>query len=325
VIRITDRLLSLPLLEKCRAPDLRRLYRLLLDAGADYAEVSPGVLEKLGPAVQPGRTVLRLQAQALGAARTVRHGENGSGPQALFLPAQDEAPGARGALYEVRIQSARGFDPAYPFKRGLSYRISGLDDLLLYDYPPVLKRLRCRAGSPEFCPGNRFGCATALAWEWLQAGGQRIVSSFLGKGGLPALEELLMILHVSGQPKAEADFSALMELKRTYEEASGEKVDPHKSVLGDEIFHVESGVHVDGILKDPANYEPFPPELVGRRRVIRLGKHSGKGAIRHKLDAWGMAFSDEDTETLLQGVREKSQSLGRGITEEEFRLLAGGL
>jgi homocitrate synthase NifV len=299
-----------------------------LDAGADYAEVSLPIFEKLGTGILPDRTVLRLPDRAAVRGYAAEEGGNGSVRNASFLLVPDDRGGVeekkkKGLINEVSIQGALLFDPAYPFKRCFSYRITGLDDLLLYDYPAVFKRLKFLAGNLEFCPCNSLGCATALASEWLEAGGRRIVSSFLGKGGFAALEEILMILHISGRPKPAADFSALMELKKSYEAATGEKVDSRKSVIGDEIFHVESGIHVDGILKDPSNYEPFPPELLGRKRTIRLGKHSGQGAVRYKLEERGLVFSGGETEALLKLVREESQNLGRGITEAEFSLLAG--
>jgi homocitrate synthase NifV len=71
-------------------------------------------------------------------------------------------------------------------------------------------------------------------------------------------------------------------------------------VIGDAIFACESGIHLDGLLKDPALYEPFPPEIVGARRSWRLGRTAGRGAVRGLLgvdvDARGVAQVRLDAE-----------------------------
>ena len=49
------------------------------------------------------------------------------------------------------------------------------------------------------------------------------------------------------------------------------------------MFRHESGIHADGALKDPKNYEAFDPAEVGLERQIVIGKHSGKAAIVNKF------------------------------------------
>ncbi|WP_062326782.1 homocitrate synthase/isopropylmalate synthase family protein [Treponema endosymbiont of Eucomonympha sp.] len=303
MIQITDRLLSLPDMSRCAGADLRRLYRLLLETGVAKVEVSAAVREKLGGAVVPERTALRLS-----------EGEIADG-------------GAR--IAELRFDSAAEFPSGARFPAGEPCRITGLDDLLLYDYPQVFGRLRCYAGAVEFCPGDRRGFATALALEWLERGGERLAVSFLGAGGFAPLEEVLVGRHVTagarrGAPEGSASFAVLRELKRAYEEATGEAVPPHKPVVGDRIFWVESGIHVDGILKNPANYEPFLPELLGMTHTVTLGTHSGRGSIRHALRERGLEADEGAVGALLRQVQDASARLGRGLTDAEFDMLRAG-
>lgn len=91
----------------------------------------------------------------------------------------------------------------------------------------------------------------------------------------------------------------------------------HTPVIGRKIFYIESGLHVDGVLKKPSNYESFPPELVGASRKVILGKHSGGTSIRYKLKQYHM----EDrypVEHLLEMVKRLSIKKGGEVTDEEF-------
>ena len=50
----------------------------------------------------------------------------------------------------------------------------------------------------------------------------------------------------------------------------------NKSIVGENAFTHEAGIHVHGILADTCSYEPLKPESVGRKRRIVLGKHAGR-------------------------------------------------
>lgn len=58
----------------------------------------------------------------------------------------------------------------------------------------------------------------------------------------------------------------------------------NKAIVGDQVFAHESGIHVQGVMKLPLTYEPFPPELVGQEREIRIGKRSGRTSVKAKLE-----------------------------------------
>jgi homocitrate synthase NifV len=119
--------------------------------------------------------------------------------------------------------------------------------------------------------------------------------------------------------------SILRELKSIFVEITGTAISPNKPVIGDKIFDVESGIHVDGIYKNGANYEPFEPSVVGMERKIIAGKHSGRTAIELKLKEYGIVFPKERIPELLSNVQDMSISLGRSITDEEFIKLADNL
>jgi homocitrate synthase NifV len=197
-------------------------------------------------------------------------------------------------------------------------RVTGLDALLTQDCAGAFKRLLRYSDDIEFCPGDGFGCASALAVEFVNCGGQRLAAGFLGLGGCAPLEEILLALRVTRRQDTERDLTVLTELRDAFEDVGLARVKPRKAVVGRRIFHVESGIHVNGVLKNASNYEPFPPETVGLRREICLGKHSGREAVAYKLRALGLAAEAADIEETLRLVRERSEELSCGVSDEEI-------
>ena len=76
---------------------------------------------------------------------------------------------------------------------------------------------------------------------------------------------------------------------------TGVGVPPNKAVVGANAFAHEAGIHQDGILKNPLTYEIILPEKVGvpARRLV-LGKHSGRNALRSRLDELGYSTTIEE-------------------------------
>jgi 2-isopropylmalate synthase len=74
---------------------------------------------------------------------------------------------------------------------------------------------------------------------------------------------------------------------------TGISVPPNKAVVGANAFAHEAGIHQDGILKNPLTYEIILPEKVGvpARRLV-LGKHSGRNALRARLEELGYETTD---------------------------------
>ena len=84
------------------------------------------------------------------------------------------------------------------------------------------------------------------------------------------------------------------------------------------MFRHESGIHADGALKDPKNYEAFDPSEVGLERQIVIGKHSGKAAIINKFREYEIELSNEDAESMLELVRQTSVRIKRNLFDKEL-------
>jgi isopropylmalate/homocitrate/citramalate synthase len=96
---------------------------------------------------------------------------------------------------------------------------------------------------------------------------------------------------------------------------------PTKPVVGYNVFRHESGVHVDGMLKDPSTYESICPRPLGRMHEFLLGKHSGSGLVDVMLAEKGIASSPELTHRILERVKAAKVSTNKG----QLRVMAARL
>src|SRR4029077_1955222 len=108
------------------------------------------------------------------------------------------------------------------------------------------------------------------------------------------------------------DRSVLPRLSDAVASASGVFVAPTKPVVGYNVFRHESGVHVDGMLKDPSTYESICPKPLGRTHEFLLGKHSGSGLVEVMLADKGIASSPELTHRILERVKAAKVSTNKG-------------
>jgi len=168
---------------------------------------------------------------------------------------------------------------------------------------------------------NDFGLATANAIAGTYAGAAFVSTTILGIGeraGNAPLEEAVMALkHVAGMDTG-VNTGLLGRLCSYVGAVSGRGIPDGKPVVGGRIFTHESGIHVDGILKDPKIYEPYGPEEVGKKRAIALGKHSGRAALAHRLSKLGVEVGGDAAGVLLVRVKEMGARLKRPVSDREL-------
>ena len=177
---------------------------------------------------------------------------------------------------------------------------------------------------------DKFSMATAIGFQDILKGFDYITTSFCGKDGLDgttALEELLISTKVIMGGEIKGDIGLLSQMREQYEKITYIKLPNNKSVIGKDIFKYESGVHVAGIEKNPITYEPFRPELIGTKRKLALGKHSGKNSINIKLKELGIdnKFSVGEIISILNQVKNKSILNKMEISDEDFINICSGI
>lgn len=204
-------------------------------------------------------------------------------------------------------------------------RLRGCDHALPYTECGFFDRLMPLRDVLEFCPGDQAGCATALAVLWLLRGGSRVVgsiggSALHGPSSGPALEEVALCLENHEVQTNLRNLHRLPEAAALLHRA-GFTVPSHKPVLGNQIFAVESGIHVDGIAKNPALYEAYAPESVGLERSIVVGKHSGRAALRLKAAQLGIDLPEAREGRLLAVVQKMAVRQQHSLSDRQFAML----
>ena len=174
---------------------------------------------------------------------------------------------------------------------------------------------------------NDFGLATANTLTALEEGvtSPHVCVNGLGeRSGNTPFEELAVALERIYGVRTGLDISRLYEVSRLVEELSGVPVSPTKAVVGYNAFSHEAGIHTHGILAHTLTYEPVQPEIVGRRRRMILGKHTGKAALAVKLKERGVELPDPVLVDLLQRLKTSAEHRSKGDLEaflKEYRSL----
>ena len=168
---------------------------------------------------------------------------------------------------------------------------------------------------------NDFGMATANAIAGLRGGANYVGVTVNGLGeraGNAALEEVVMALKFVYDCDVDMDTTMFREISEYVSKASGRELPNWKAIVGTNMFAHESGIHADGAIKNPKNYEAFDPSVVGLERQIVIGKHSGKAAIVNKFKEYNIELSNEEASVILEMVRSTSVRLKRSLFDKEI-------
>lgn len=168
---------------------------------------------------------------------------------------------------------------------------------------------------------NDFGMATANAIGGIMGGATHVGVTVNGLGeraGNAALEEVLMSLMYVYNYTGDIDTKMFREVSEYVSRASGRILPVWKAIVGDNMFAHESGIHADGAIKNPKNYEAYDPEIVGAQRQIVIGKHSGRAGIINKFKEYGIELDRESSQVILEMVRESSVRVKRTLFDKEL-------
>jgi len=171
---------------------------------------------------------------------------------------------------------------------------------------------------------NDFGMATANAITALEAGARWADVSVLGIGersGISALEEVAGHLRLV-QGYDIYDMNLVRDLCDLVSDYARIPVARNRPMSGGDIFAAESGLHVDGILKNPALFEPYDPALTGAKRILALGAKAGRGAVRTMLRQVGLDGPLHSIGNLVDTIGERAHRTGRPLTQGEVQALA---
>ena len=174
---------------------------------------------------------------------------------------------------------------------------------------------------------NDLGLAVANTLAALQQGANVVQCTVNGIGeraGNASLEEVVMALALHPDQYRRhfcIDTTKLAPLCELVAELTGIQISRMKPVGGKNIFATEAGIHQDGLLKNPDTYLPFRPETVGAGSIqLVLGRHSGRKAVAHRLQALGIHCNDTQLGRIIEEI--KRQPKGTVIDDHCLQLLA---
>lgn len=151
------------------------------------------------------------------------------------------------------------------------------------------------------------------------------------RAGNTPLEDTVMTLKTMYGIESGIDFSKLYGLSKLVRELAGVPVPPNRGIVGDRIFHVESGI-IASWVKNVGSERlteafPFRPEMVGQTGPqIVLGKGSGLDSVMIWLDKLGFPpANEEQTMAILTEVKSTSLQKKGLLSEDDFRKIAQGV
>ncbi|MCW3983292.1 MAG: 2-isopropylmalate synthase [Candidatus Bathyarchaeota archaeon] len=171
---------------------------------------------------------------------------------------------------------------------------------------------------------NDFGMAVANSVAALGVGVEQCHATINGLGeraGNAALEEIVVALRTFYKLDLNIKTELLYSTSQLVSRLTGVHVQPNKAVVGENAFTHESGIHTQGVLANPLTYEPIAPELVGCKRRIAPGKHSGSNAIRNDLANMGLKPSEEQFKEIMLRIKELGDK-GKAVMDADVLAIA---
>ncbi|WP_315074217.1 isopropylmalate synthase [uncultured Clostridium sp.] len=272
---------------KDKIPQIKKLLEYLNAIGSDYIEITPEIYNQLAPLPKDIKFIIC----------------------------------SRDGVIEINCVSDLDIVLKNSKENKKNYRrIIGLDDLIFNNYEEIFLKIKSTFGENiEFGIKNKYESAIAMTLEWIKLGGKKIVTTFAGIGGYPSLEEVLGSLMFLEKIKIHGNPRLFPKVLNIFEEIIESKLHSNMPFIGEDIFNVESGIHVNGIAKDPSTYEPYDPSEIGRQRNIIIGKHSGISSLEMKLKELNIHYNSENLQIMLEDVRKFSMQKRRGLNNEEIK------
>ena len=188
----------------------------------------------------------------------------------------------------------------------------------------TIKRLRAATDLEiEMHAHDDLGLATANTLAAAVAGATHVNTTVNGLGeraGNAALEEVVVGLKQLYGFETGVSLYNFPLLSEQVATASGDAIGSRKSLIGKNVFSHEAGIHVDGLLKDPFNYQGVDPAIVGRRHQLILGKHSGTQGVIHAYQQLGIVVNRLQAQKLLTQVSQFVCLTKRTPQPEELNL-----
>ena len=156
-----------------------------------------------------------------------------------------------------------------------------------------------------------LGLAVANSLAALAAGARQVECTVNGIGeraGNASMEEIVMALRTRKDLfdlTTSINTSQIYKASRLVSELTGFSIPPNKAIVGANAFRHESGIHQDGVIKEPITYEIMDARTIGLpSSTLVLGKHSGRHALKTRLEELGYSLNEEDLDRAFSAFKE---------------------
>ncbi|MDD1639426.1 MAG: 2-isopropylmalate synthase [Methanomicrobiales archaeon] len=238
----------------------------------------------------------------------------------------------RGLIVELSGEDASRADQAFLreiFAEGVR---RGADRLCFCDTVGILTPERTAEMMPPLAAiaplsihcHDDLGVGMANTLAALKAGATCAHTTVNGLGeraGNTAFEELVMALEVLYGYRTGIMTRELYHLSTLVSRLTGVPLPTNKAIVGEMAFTHESGIHAHGILRDSRTYEPITPELVGRKRRIVLGKHSGSASVQAALDEMHYQADERQLREIVARIKALGDR-GKRVTDADLMAIA---
>lgn len=153
---------------------------------------------------------------------------------------------------------------------------------------------------------NDLGMGVANSLACVKAGATQVECTINGIGeraGNASLEEIVMALRTRRDfydADTGIDTRQIYRASKLLSNIIGVPISPTKPIVGANAFAHEAGIHQHGVIANTQTYEIMNPMDIGiTRSTLVLGKHSGKHALRERLESMGYELSDSELEEVF--------------------------
>jgi (R)-citramalate synthase len=141
------------------------------------------------------------------------------------------------------------------------------------------------------------------------------------RAGNTPLEEVVMALEMLYGYQTRIKKEEIYHLSSLVSRHTGVPLPINKAIVGEMAFTHESGIHAHGVMREPATYESVKPEMVGRKRRIVLGKHSGSASVEAALTEMNYNADEKQVKEIVKRVKQMGDA-GKRVTDADLMALA---
>jgi (R)-citramalate synthase len=141
------------------------------------------------------------------------------------------------------------------------------------------------------------------------------------RAGNTPLEEVVMALEILYGYQTGIRKEEIYSLSTLVSRLTGVPLPINKAIVGEMAFTHESGIHAHGVIREPSTYESISPEMIGRKRRIVLGKHSGSASVEAALHEMSYKADEPQVKEIVKRIKQLGDE-GKRVTDTDLMAVA---